>query len=113
MLNLIRNQGNAFSDLNKRHFRWVKFKNPTLPNVVKDVKQQELGVLTGSTTLKNNFELLVKNVFTFRPSNPLLGNSYSRTQRDMCKKIHSRTVCNSRSLEINSLNRKSPKSPST
>lgn len=70
MFNLIRNQGNAFSDHNKRHFRWVNFKNPTLPNVVTDVKQQELGVLTGSTTLKNNFELLAKNVFTLRPSNP-------------------------------------------
>lgn len=70
MFNLIRNQGNAFSDHSKRHFSWVKFKNPTLPNVVTDVKQQELGVLTGSTTLKNNFELLVKNVFTLRPGNP-------------------------------------------
>lgn len=105
MFNLIRNQGNAFSDHSKRHFRWLKCKNPTLPNVVTDGKQQELGVLTGSTTLKNNFELLVKNVFTLRPGNPT-PRELLRTQRDTCKKIHSSMVCNSKSLEINSLNRK-------
>ena len=53
--NLIRNQGNAFSDHNKIHFRWVKFQSLTLPNVIKDVQQQELYHSAGGSVNGFNF----------------------------------------------------------